>query len=239
MKDQTPLNKAVSSMIWHSRDYRFNSLLALIFSGVFYLGVYHFSQIPGRLGRDPLLLLIWALMLGIGLLLGSSMVVDVTVKDKLSHRLDFFLASGIDIKPLILAYSLQMCRFSMLIPFALLMAFVFLPAFELGFLAILGLFGSTAILVFMTILYFNVLVLGQKHLKFVKYLLFITLNLLIYGVGSVSNQFLQFLANHHIELSSLVLGLNVCLTLVLAGLLALKWRHLSKEGVIRQEGTWS
>ncbi|MFN0603882.1 hypothetical protein [Facklamia hominis] len=239
MKDQTPLNKAVPSMIWHSRDYRFNSLLALIFSGVFYLGVYHFSQIPGRLGRDPLLLLIWALMLGIGLLLGSSMVVDVTVKDKLSHRLDFFLASGIDIKSLILAYSLQMCRFSMVIPFALLMAFVFLPVFEMGFISIVGLFGSTAILVFVTLLYFNVLVLEQKHLKFVKYLLFITVNLLIYGVGSVSNQFLQFLANHHIALSSLVLLVNVSLTLVLAGLASLKWRHLTNEWVIRQEGTWS
>lgn len=239
MKDQTSLNKAVQSMIWHSRDYRFNTFLALVFSGVFYLGVYQLCQIQDRFGRDPLLLLIWMLMLGLGLLLGTSMVVDVTVKDKLSHRLDFFLASGIDIKHLILAYSLQMCRFSMVIPFGLLMAFVLLPVFELGFLWIVGLFGSTAILVFSTLLYFNLLVLGQKHLKFVKYLLFITLNLLIYGMGSFSNQFLQFLANHHIAVYHLVIGVNASLTLLLAGLASLKWRHLTNEWVIRQEGTWS
>lgn len=57
MKDQTPLNKAVPSMIWHSRDYRFNSLLALIFSGVFYLGVYHFSQVSGRFGKRSLVII--------------------------------------------------------------------------------------------------------------------------------------------------------------------------------------
>ena len=48
MKEQTPLNKAVQSMIWDSRDYRFNSLLALVFSGLF-LSLIHISEPTRRL----------------------------------------------------------------------------------------------------------------------------------------------------------------------------------------------
>ncbi|KAA9220404.1 MULTISPECIES: hypothetical protein [Aerococcus] len=239
MTHKEDLAKASQYYILHSQDYRINIILALIFCGLFCAGVYSFNLFPGDQGGDIILLLVWVLMLGIGLLFGNSMVIDLTVKDKLSRRLEFILASGIQVKDLVIAYSFQMCRFSMIIPFILLMAFVYLPIFDFSFMYIVLLFFSTTALVFTLILYFNLLAIEQKHLKFFKYLLFAAVNLLIYFLGSFSDVFLNFLQDHQIPLAYFILGLNGLLLVIFAFLSYFKLSKLTNERVIRQEGTWS
>ncbi|MGX7092376.1 hypothetical protein [Hutsoniella sourekii] len=233
------LYKASQYYILHSRDYRGNTILALIFFLLFCGGIYVFNVFPGDQGSDILILLQWMLMLGIGLLLGNSMIVDLTVKDKLSRRLEFILASGLQVKELVLAYSWQICYFSMIIPFLFLMATAFLFSYDYSFLYTFGLFLSTFALVYVVILYFNLLALEQKNLKFFKYLLFASLNLLIFLLGSYSKEFLIFLNAHRITLPIFILAVNGCLILFFAVLAYLKFSKLTNESVIRQKGTWS
>ncbi|RLK63908.1 hypothetical protein D3H64_01820 [Atopobacter sp. AH10] len=239
MSRKEGLYKASQYYILHSRDYRGNTILALIFCILFNGVIYAFDVFPGDQRNDILVLLQWMLMLGISLLFGNSMIVDLTVKDKLSLRLEFILASGLQVKDLVLAYSWQMCYFSMIIPFLLLMTIGFLSIYEFSFLYTFGLFLSTFALVYVVILYFNLLALEQKNLKFFKYLLFASLNLLIFLLGSYSKAFLIFLNAHRIALPIMILAVNGCLVLVFAVLAYLKFSKLTNESVIRQEGTWS
>lgn len=233
------LYKASQYYILHSRDYCGNTILAVIFCILFNGIIYAFDVFPGNQRNDIILLLQWMLMLGIGLLLGNSMIVDLTVKDKLSRRLEFILASGLQVKELVLAYSFQMCYFSMIIPFLLLMATAFLFLYDLSFFYAFGLFLSTFALVYVVILYFNLLALEQKNLKFFKYLLFASLNLLIFLLGSYSKEFLTFLNAHHITLTIVILAVNGCLVFIFGVLAYLKFSKMNNESVISQEGTWS
>lgn len=239
MTHKENLAKASQYYLLHSRDYRGNTILAVIFCLLLYIAIDNLNIFSGEKGKDMMLLLIWILMLGIGLIFGNSMVVDLTVKDKLSGRLEFILASGIQVKDLVMAYSLQMCRFSMIIPFIFLMAFVYLPIFDVSFMYIVLLFLSTTALVFALILYFNLLAIEQRHLKFFKYLLFAAINLLIYFLGNFSDCFLNFLKDHQLPLTYFILVVNSSLLVIFAFLSYLKLNKLTNERVIRQEGTWS
>lgn len=73
-------------------------------------------------GDNYLLLMLYAIIFGLTSLQASSMVVDLTAKDKLSRRIEFFIGSGIDIKEIIKNYSIQIFRFSGLIPFFIFMS---------------------------------------------------------------------------------------------------------------------
>ena len=52
-------------------------------------------------GDNYLLLMLYTIIFGLTSLQASSMVVDLTAKDKLSRRIEFFIGSGIDIKEII------------------------------------------------------------------------------------------------------------------------------------------
>ena len=68
-------------------------------------------------GEDYLVLMLYAVIFGLTSLQSGAMIVDLTAKDKLSRRIEFFAASGIAVKEIIKQYSIQIFRFSGIIPF--------------------------------------------------------------------------------------------------------------------------
>lgn len=58
-------------------------------------------------GEDYLVLMLYAVIFGLTSLQSGAMIVDLTAKDKLSRRVEFFAASGIAVKEIIKQYSIQ------------------------------------------------------------------------------------------------------------------------------------
>ena len=54
-------------------------------------------------GEDYLVLMLYAVIFGLTSLQSGAMIVDLTAKDKLSRRIEFFAASGIAVKEIIMA----------------------------------------------------------------------------------------------------------------------------------------
>ena len=52
-------------------------------------------------GEDYLVLMLYAVIFGLTSLQSGAMIVDLTAKDKLSRRIEFFAASGIAVKEII------------------------------------------------------------------------------------------------------------------------------------------
>ena len=57
-------------------------------------------------GEDYLVLMLYAVIFGLTSLQSGAMIVDLTAKDKLSRRIEFFAASGIAVKEIIKQYSI-------------------------------------------------------------------------------------------------------------------------------------
>lgn len=58
-------------------------------------------------GEDYLVLMLYAVIFGLTSLQSGAMIVDLTAKDKLSRRVEFFAASGIAVKEIIKQYSIR------------------------------------------------------------------------------------------------------------------------------------
>lgn len=114
-------------------------------------------------------------MLGISLIMSNSMVVNLTVRDKLNKRIEFILASGINIKDVIKAYAIEMWRLSSIVPFLLFFLTYVLVDFKIEFEWIVGIFVTMMGMTYFEILFFNLISLSQKNFKFFKNIVFFTL----------------------------------------------------------------
>lgn len=63
---------------------------------------------------------------------------SLTVKDKMSKRMEFFLASGIDLKFIIKAYTIQILKASIIIPFIIFVLGYYLIDFKISFFGIIA-----------------------------------------------------------------------------------------------------
>lgn len=102
-------------------------------------------------GEDYLVLMLYAVIFGLTSLQSGAMIVDLTAKDKLSRRVEFFAASGIAVKEIIKQYSIQIFRFSGIIPF-----FVFIKISSIVKENLLSLWIGTLILLFPLLLMISI-----------------------------------------------------------------------------------
>lgn len=84
-------------------------------------------------GEDYLVLMLYAVIFGLTSLQSGAMIVDLTAKDKVSRRIEFFAASGIAVKEIIKQYSIQIFRFSGIIPFFVFMSCYYFTDWTMSF----------------------------------------------------------------------------------------------------------
>ncbi len=209
--------------------------LALLYLFIFLL----YKGMFDSRGNDYIVLMLYVLMLGISLIMSNSMVVNLTVKDKLNKSIEFILASGINIKDVIKAYVIEMWRLSSIVPFLLFFLTYVLVDFKIEFKWIVGIFVTMIGMTYFEILFFNLISLSQKNFKFFKNIVFFGTTILIYMIGTFSGKILSLIEKYNLNLIYIILGINIGLALIFAIFSMKDLSKMNNEAVLNKEGSWS
>lgn len=237
MKNKMNINRACRYYLSKDKDFILNLLLFTLISLGFIFLLYK-GMFDSR-GNDYIILMLYVLMLGISLIMSNSMVVNLTVKDKLNKRIEFILASGINIKDVIKAYAIEMWRLSSIIPFLLFFLTYVLVDFKIEFKWIVGIFVTMIGMTYFEILFFNLISLSQKNFKFFKNIVFFGTTILIYMIGTFSEKILSLIERYNLNLIYIILGINIGLGLIFAIFSMKDLSKMNNESVINKEGSWS
>lgn len=237
MNDKMNINRACRYYLSKDKDFILNlllfTLLSLGFVFLLYRGIFASRR------DNYIILMLYVLMLGISLIMSNSMVVNLTVKDKVNKRIEFILGSGIDIKDLIKSYGLEMWRLSSIVPFILFFLSYVLVDLQIEFKWIVGIFVTMIGMTYFEILFFNIISLSQKNFKFFKNIVFFTTTILIYMTGTFSEKILSLIDSYNLNLVYIILGINIGLGLIF-GIFSMKdLSKMNNETVINKEGSWS
>ncbi len=237
MKNKMNINRACRYYLSKDKDFILNLLLFTLISLGFIFLLYK-GMFDSR-GNDYIILMLYVLMLGISLIMSNSMVVNLTVKDKLNKRIEFILASGINIKDVIKAYAIEMWRLSSIVPFLLFFLTYVLVDFKIEFKWIVGIFVTMIGMTYFEILFFNLISLSQKNFKFFKNMVFFGTTILIYMIGTFSEKILSLIERYNLNLIYIILGINIGLGLIFAIFSMKDLSKMNNESVINKEGSWS
>ena len=237
MKNNMNINRACRYYLSKDKDFILNLLLFTLISLGFIFLLYK-GMFDSR-GNDYIILMLYVLMLGISLIMSNSMVVNLTVKDKLNKRIEFILASGINIKDVIKAYAIEMWRLSSIVPFLLFFLTYVLVDFKIEFKWIVGIFVTMIGMTYFEILFFNLISLSQKNFKFFKNIVFFGTTILIYMIGTFSEKILSLIERYNLNLIYIILGINIGLGLIFAIFSMKDLSKMNNESVINKEGSWS
>lgn len=237
MNDKMNINRACRYYLCKDKDFILNLLLFTLISLGFIFLLYK-GMFDSR-GNDYIILMLYVLMLGISLIMSNSMVVNLTVKDKLNKRIEFILASGINIKDVIKAYAIEMWRLSSIVPFLLFFLTYVLVDFKIEFKWIVGIFVTMIGMTYFEILFFNLIYLSQKNFKFFKNIVFFGTTILIYMIGTFSEKILSLIERYNLNLIYIILGINIGLGLIFAVFSMKDLSKMNNESVINKEGSWS
>lgn len=237
MKNKMNINRACRYYLSKDKDFILNLLLFTLISLGFIFLLYK-GMFDSR-GNDYIILMLYVLMLGISLIMSNSMVVNLTVKDKLNRRIEFILASGINIKDVIKAYAIEMWRLSSIVPFLLFFLTYVLVDFKIEFKWIVGIFVTMIGMTYFEILFFNLISLSQKNFKFFKNMVFFGTTILIYMIGTFSEKILSLIEKYNLNLIYIILGINIGLGLIFAIFSMKDLSKMNNESVINKEGSWS
>lgn len=237
MKNKTNINRACRYYLSKDKDFILNLLLFTLISLGFIFLLY--KGVFDSRGNDYIILMLYVLMLGISLIMSNSMVVNLTVKDKLNKRIEFILASGINIKDVIKAYAIEMWRLSSIVPFLLFFLTYVLVDFKIEFKWIVGIFVTVIGMTYFEILFFNLISLSQKNFKFFKNIVFFGTTILIYMIGTFSGKILSLIERYNLNLIYTILGINIGLGLIFAIFSMKDLSKMNNESVINKEGSWS
>ena len=237
MKDKMNINRACRYYLSKDKDFILNLLLFTLISlgFIFLLSKGTFDS----RGNDYIVLMLYVLMLGISILMSNSMVVNLTVKDKVNKRIEFILASGINIKDVMKAYAIEMWRLSSIVPFILFFLSYVLYDYEIEFKWIVGIFVTMIGMTYFEILFFNLISLSQKNFKFFKNIVFFGTTILIYLAGTFSEKILSLVEKYNLNLIYIILGINIGLALIFAVFSIKDLSKMNNEAVIKKEGSWS
>lgn len=237
MKNKMNINRACRYYLSKDKDFILNLLLFTLISLGFIFLLYK-GMFDSR-GNDYIILMLYVLMLGISLIMSNSMVVNLTVKDKLNKRIEFILASGINIKDVIKAYGVEMWRLSSIVPFLLFFLTYVLVDFKIEFKWIVGIFVTMIGMTYFEILFFNLISLSQKNFKFFKNIVFFGTTILIYMIGTFSEKILSLIERYNLNLIYIILGINIGFGLIFAIFSMKDLSKMNNESVINKEGSWS
>ena len=237
MNDKMNINRACRYYLSKDKDFILNLLLFTLLSLGFVILLYR--GIFASRGDNYIILMLYVLMFGISLIMSNSMVVNLTVKDKVNKRIEFILGSGIDIKDLIKAYGIEMWRLSSIVPFILFFLTYVLIDLKMEFKWIVAIFVTMIGMTYFEILFFNIISLSQKNFKFFKNIVFFTTTILIYMTGTFSEKILSLMDSYNLNLVYIIIGINIGLGLIFAISSMRSLRKMNKETVINIEGSWS
>lgn len=237
MKNKMNINRACRYYLSKDKDFILNLLLFTLISLGFIFLLYK-GMFDSR-GNDYIVLMLYVLMLGISLIMSNSMVVNLTVKDKLNKRIEFILASGVNIKDVIKAYAIEMWRLSSIVPFILFFLTYVLVDLQIEFKWIVGIFVTMILMTYFEILFFNLISLSQKNFKFFKNIVFFGTTILIYIIGTFSEKILPLIERYNLNLIYIILGINIGLGLIFAVFSMKDLSNINNESIINKEGSWS
>lgn len=237
MNDKMNINRACRYYLSKDKDFILNLLLFTLISLGFIFLLY--KGVFDSRGNNYIVLMLYVLMLGISLIMSNSMVVNLTVKDKLNKRIEFILASGINIKDVFKAYAIEMWRLSSIVPFLLFFLTYVLVDFKIEFKWIVGIFVTMIGMTYFEILFFNLISLSQKNFKFFKNIVFFGTTILIYMIGTFSEKILSLIERYNLNLIYIILGINIGLGLIFAMFSMKDLSKMNNESVINKEGSWS
>lgn len=237
MNDKMNINRACRYYLTRDKDFILNLLLSTLISLGFIFLLY--KGVFDSRGNDYIVLMLYVLILGISLIMSNSMVVNLTVKDKLNKRIEFILASGINIKDVIKAYAIEMWRLSSIVPFLLFFLTYVLVDFQIEFKWIVGIFVTMIGMTYFEILFFNLISLSQKNFKFFKNIVFFGTTILIYMIGTFSGKILSLIERYNLNLIYIILGINIGIGLIFAVFSMKDLSKMNNESVINKEGSWS
>lgn len=237
MMDKMSVNKACRYYLMRDTDFILNFFITMLFGLGFNFLLY--KQVFISRGDTYVILMLYILMVGFSLIASNSMVINLTVKDKLNKRIEFILSSGINIKDLIKSYTLEMWRLSSISSFILFFLANVFYDFEADFEWIIGIYVSSIIMLYFELLFVNITSLYQKNFKFFKNIVFFGTALFIYLVGTFSEHILNRLNLYNINLIHVILAINLSLLLIFRSFSMIHLKRISNESVINKEGTWS
>ncbi|WP_295149711.1 hypothetical protein [uncultured Peptoniphilus sp.] len=233
MKDKD-LNKAARYLIFRDKEVIINTVLFLVITFAYLLGLYKF--LLRSKGEDFVILMTYALILGFGIIGSNTILVNLSLKDKLSGRLEFLLGTGLDVREIIKAYSIENCRISSLPSFIIFFGTYLICDLDKSFIA---LYLSCIALHYFLILTLNIMAMYRKNFKFFKNILFFSTSLGIYLLGNFSGRILAFLGSINLDLYILLILFNLILGLGLGIYSFYQVRKMDNEKVMEVSSVWS
>lgn len=233
MKDKD-LNKAARYLIFRDKEVIINTVLFLVITFAYLLGLYKF--LFADKGEDFIILMTYALILGFGIIGSNTVLVNLSLKDKLSGRLEFLLGAGLDVREIIKAYSIENWRISSLPSFIIFFGTYLICDLGKSFIA---LYLSCIALHYFLILTLNVMAMYRKNFKFFKNILFFSTSLGIYLLGNFSGRILAFLGSINLDLYVLLILFNLILGLGLGIYSFYQVIKMDNEKVMEVSSVWS
>ncbi len=233
MKDKT-LNKAARYIIFRDMEVIVNTGLLIFISFAYLLGIY--KLLLRARGEDFIILMTYAFVLGFGILGSNTILVKLSLRDKLSGRLEFLLGTGLDVREVIKAYSIENWRLSSLSSFVIFFGIYLICDLGKSFVA---LYLSCIGLHYFLILTLNVMAMYRKNFKFFKNIVFFSTSLGIYLLGNFSGRILNFLGSINLDLNLFLILVNVILGLGLAVYSLCQYRKMDNEKVMEVSALWS
>lgn len=233
MKDKD-LNKATRYLIFRDKEVIVNTSLLIFISFAYLLGLYKFL-LRAR-GEDFIILMTYAFVLGFGILGSNTILVNLSLRDKISGRLEFLLGTGLDIKEIIKAYSIENWRLSSLPSFVIFFGTYLI--FDMG-KSFVALYLSCIILHYFLILTLNVMAMYRKNFKFFKNIVFFTTNLMIYLFCLFSKKIIFIFERQNLDVNTFLIGINIFATIVLTAYSFYQLKKMDNESVMEVKAEWS
>ena len=233
MKDKT-LNKAARYIIFRDMEVIVNTGLLIFISFAYLLGIY--KLLLRARGEDFIILMTYAFVLGFGILGSNTILVNLSLRDKLSGRLEFLLGTGLDVREIIKAYSIENWRISSISSFVIFFGTYVICNLGKSFVA---LYLSCIGLHYFLILTLNIMAMYRKNFKFFKNIVFFSTSLGIYLLGNFSGRILNFLGSINLDLNIFLILVNVILGLGLGVYFLCQYRKMDNEKVMEVSALWS
>lgn len=233
MKDKA-LNKTARYLIFRDREVIINTVLFLVITFAYLLGLYKF--LFANKGEDFIILMTYALILGFGIIGSNTILVNLSLRDKLSGRLEFLLGTGLDVREIIKAYSIENWRISSLPSFVIFFGTYVICNLGKSFVA---LYLSCIGLHYFLILTLNVMAMYRKNFKFFKNIVFFTTNLMIYLFCLFSKKIIFIFERQNLDVNTFLIGINIFATIVLTAYSFYQLKKMDNESVMEVKAEWS
>ena len=233
MKDKN-INKATRYIIFRDREVTINTILFFLLALFYLFALYNF--LFRARGEDFIILMTYVLILGFGIIGSNTILVNLSLKDKLSGRLEFLLGTGLDVRELIRTYSIENWRLSSLPSFIIFFGTYVICNLGKSFIAI---YLTCLILHYFLILTLNIRAMYRKNFKFFKNIVFFSTSLMIYILGNFSEKIIKFLGLINVDLSLFLILTNVIIGLLLGLYSFYQLRKLENENVMEVSSEWS